>query len=341
MEGQSRNKRSNAFRLILTSVIIIVIILLIMAFVMTPAIYFKDETGPTIIFQDDFEHSNYTPVEGYPKGNLDGLLVGDDSFKNDSAWDWWGVTDYRYHPGNGNHSLWCAQYGDNAANGNVSNRLIHKYDQEMIAYWEALFNLSNYDRVALDFWYWSETNYNATSDQPYDYFTVMVWNGTGVNGTGFSKIWKQSINHTWTHVIIDIPTNMKLIGFYFWRATYMDHPLLEGAYVDDVILTGHKNPIPEHPIKIVIKNTNSPNFYYGGNPSSNGGLPVNITLNGDVRKLVFLMPAESTYFFISTDDLPIVLILESLSGTKTYRLDNDTAFENSIYSYTVHSTPIY
>lgn len=348
-----RLKKTNPRIFILISAMVVVLLVLMMAFVMVPAPKpgFTDATGWTIIFQDDFEHSNYTPWPSteYDKGILDGMNVGDDASGYNCSWDWWGVTDYRYHPGNGNHSLWCAQYGDNSAYGNVSNRLIHKCDYRMIAYFENLFELGNYDSVTLEFWYWSQTNIYNLTETVADFVCVEIWNGTGVQGAGFEMIWKQptnSTNGTWAHVFVDIPTYSRLVGFYYFNEftyeyTIPRQPLYEGAYIDDIVLSGYRNPIPNHPAKINITNTNNATKDYGGNPASNGGLPLSISLNGMLFKQVFIMPGETIYFFISTDDFPITMTLKTSAETTTYQLDNSTAPENEISSYTIHSTPIY
>ena len=346
-----RLKKMNSKTFILITTPVVILLVLMMAFVTAPKTGFTDATGLTIIFQDDFEHSSYIslPSTEYDKGILDGINVGDDAFGYNCSWDWWGVTDYRYHPGNGNHSLWCAQYGDNSAYGNVPNRLIHKYDYRMIAYFENFFELGDYDNVTLEFWYWSQTNIYNSTEAVSDLVCVETWNGTGSYGFGFEEIWRQptnSTNGTWAHVILDIPTYSKLVGFYYFNEytyeyTIPRQPLFEGAYIDDVVLSGYRNPIPEHPVKITITNTNNPSEDYGGNPKTNGGLPLNISLDGTLFRQVFIMPGETMYFFISTNNLPTTMTLNTSAETSTYRLDNSTVHENEISSYKVHSTPFY
>jgi len=342
-------KKTKYWGFILIGSVAVVLLLLLAASLSVPKPGFTDATGLTIIFQDDFEHSNYTsfPSTEYDRGILDEMYVGDDKFGDNYSWDWWGVTDYRYHAGKGNHSLWCAQNGDNSAYGNVPNKMIHKIDYKMIAYFENLFEFGNYDSITLEFWYWSQATYNPT-DVVADMVCVLTSNGTGVGGAGFKIIWRQptnSTNGTWAHVILDIPTSAKLVGFYYFNEywyeyTYPPQPLLEGAYIDDIILSGYKNPIPEHPVKINIMNTNNPSEDYGGNPKTNGGLSLNISLNGTLFRQVFIMPGETVYFFISMNNLPITMTLKTSAGISTYKLDDSNVHENEMYSFTINSTPI-
>jgi len=215
----------------------------------------------------------------------------------------------------------------------------------MIAYFETLFKFGDYDKVTLDFWYWSDTNYNAKTDDFVDHLAVMVSTGIGIGGAGFDKIWKQSTLRTWTHVVIDIPTSKVLVGFYFLRDIMIDgtsgyYPVLEGAYIDDIVLKGYRNPIPEHPIKITLTNTNDPAHNYGGNPITNGALPVNISFDGTLKRNASLMPGETIHFFVNATDLPKIMTLTTSVETLTYELNNTTAYEGETYAYTIHSTPI-
>jgi len=346
MEGRlTRNSRA----LIVIVAIVIVISILMTAFTMALKPALIEDTTPTIIFQDDFENSTYVPMNAlsYDRGILDGLFTGDDAFSNNNSWDWWGVNNYRAH--NGTKSLWCAQYGDNSklSDNASTNVQLHKVDEDMFAYWEKLFRLANYSKVTLSFWFWLDTPYTANTTFLIDELSVLCYNGTGGSGVGFTTIWNRTGKATWTHVEIEIPTNHTLIGFYYIRGSMFDndknympnYPAGEGAYIDDIKLIGYKDPVPERPIRIDVTNDNDRNQYYGGNPATNGGLSITITLNGKIMRSVFMMPSESMHFYISTNDLPITMSLKTSSGIRTYYLDNSTVFENEIYSYAVHSTP--
>ena len=262
----------------------------------------------TMIFNEDFEGE----LPG--KWDLGGAQIGDDagSFAPDMdcGADYWGISARRFH--GGSHSAWCAQVGENSAYGNASNSVVGKIDNNMSAFIETRFHFGDYDNVTLSFWYWAESSYLILPTNLVDSLQVFVYNGTGVGGSGFSILWRQPLNisNGWAHVVLDIPVNFILVGFYYNRLVKpFTPPTVEGAYIDDIEFTGYKKDAPIDAVKINVRNINDPDRHYSDNGFSNGGLELNVTWNGTFRKLVFIMPSESFNLTVSSTDLPATLSL--------------------------------
>jgi len=215
--------------------------------------YSLTSTDTTVIFADDFEHDTFVPAPAgdypgnvgilYPSGFTQGMSVGDDHYPHNYSRDCWLNSNYRHH--SGNYSLWCAQYGF-ASWGYydiVPNSDIHRIDQEMVSYYENyITNLSDYDNITLSFWYWIQSSIPNDDWGLADNLQVHLFNGTSwFNDSGSWAYWSVCGNHSWTHVTLNIPDYTKLIGFYYVRGLY-NRTLFEGAYIDDVVLTGHKKP---------------------------------------------------------------------------------------------------
>jgi len=222
--------------------------------------YYLTSTDTTVIFADDFEHDTFVPMHKggylanagtlYPSGSAQGMVVGDDAYHNNYSLDYWNVSSYRHH--SGNYSLWCAQDGlaSWAYNNSTANSVIHRIDQEMNCYYENYIDLSLYDRITLSFWYWIQSS--APSGGVGTFKTSTGWGSDALvaevfNGTAFHYLFATGGNHTWTHVTLNIPTSNKLIGFYYLRSL-ANRTLFEGAYIDDIVLTGHKKPQSSIPI---------------------------------------------------------------------------------------------
>lgn len=132
--------------------------------------------------------------------------------------DYWDDTSVRAH--SGSWSGWCNDYPDPSATN---------YDDYMHAYmYRAIpVSLSGYSSVYLTYYYYlrCETNY--------DYLQVMYYSG----GT-----WYYVDTHTgdlgtsWYSSTASIPTTATYVGFFFYSDNV--YASYEGAYVDDVILTG-------------------------------------------------------------------------------------------------------
>lgn len=267
----------------------------------------------TVIFKEDFEGE--LPGQWLIE---DPMPIGDDagSFAPDPncGADYWGISARRFH--NGSHSAWCAQIGFNSAYGNISNAVVGKIDNNMSAYMETRFHFGDFDNVTLSFWYWAESSYSILPTSMVDYLSVNSYNGTGIGGSGFTKLWLQPLNTSngWTHVVVDVPVNFISCGFYYTRLVKpFTPPNVEGAYVDDIEFIGYKKDAPTDAVNIHVKNVNDPNHRYSNNSFSNGGLEMNITWNGTFRKLVFLMPSESINLTVSASELPATLSIFSLN----------------------------
>jgi len=156
---------------------------------------------PTTIFSEDFE-GNWT-------GNW---TVGD--WNPDSGEDYWGQSDYRAY--SGNFSAYCA---------NVSDVSGQNYDNNMKAFMVGDVDLSAYLSANLSYKYWLDC------EEDYDHLDAGYFDG--------SWHWVQS--HTgnstgWVSGSIEVPPTATQVGFQF----YSDFSATgEGAYIDDVVLTGY------------------------------------------------------------------------------------------------------
>jgi C1A family cysteine protease len=154
----------------------------------------------TVLFSEDFEGS-------WP-GNW---TVGD--WNSNSGEDYWGQSDYRAY--SGNFSAYCA---------NVSDVSGQYYDNYMDAFMVRDVDLSAYDLATLNYTYWIDSE--SCCDRLYAGCFVSSWS------------WVQSHagNSTgWVSDSIEVPPTATKVGFRF----YSDYSITrEGAYVDDVVLTG-------------------------------------------------------------------------------------------------------
>ncbi len=102
----------------------------------------------------------------------------------------------------------------------------HQYDDSMEAYMYRPASLSSYSSVSLSYYYW------INSESGWDYLDVMYLSGT---------TWTYIDRHTgnsngWQSSTVTIPNYATQVGFYF-RSDSSVHSY-EGAYIDDVTLTG-------------------------------------------------------------------------------------------------------
>ncbi|MCK5252894.1 MAG: hypothetical protein KAQ96_08085, partial [Thermoplasmata archaeon] len=87
---------------------------------------------------------------------------------------------------------------------------------------------SGYDNVTLEYYYWLESESN------HDGLSSMYWSSSA--GAWRSLQWHTGSAKQWTKVTVEVPTNATYIGFLF----YSDgSTAFEGAYLDDVTLTGY------------------------------------------------------------------------------------------------------
>lgn len=179
-------------------------------------------SGPLVILSEGFEDGS--PYDWYTSDS-----------DPDSGEDHWGLSDHRAH--NGQQSAWCAQNGTSSVNG-LPNSVNHYYDQNMNASMRAaLPDLSGYDAVRINFWYWAVTGVLVESD----YLLVETY-----NGTGWTTVWTQpgADSGGWKFVSVPIGTDATLFSFRFISDGTMGPGAQDGAYVDDVTVTGVDSSAP-------------------------------------------------------------------------------------------------
>jgi len=159
----------------------------------------------TMIFSEDFD------------GSWPGNWTVEDWNSYDGE-DYWGQSDYRTY--SGNFSAYCAEVSD------VSGQY---YDVNMEALMAKDVNLSAYDSATLSYKYWLSCEYY------YDRLYVIysndgVWWYTMAGYTGNS--------YGWVSDSVEVPPTATKVGFLF-DSDYMI--IYEGAYIDDVVLTGYSH----------------------------------------------------------------------------------------------------
>ena len=103
-----------------------------------------------------------------------------------------------------------------------------KYDQNVSANLYKQAPCSGYDNVTLEYYYWLE------SETDNDGLWSMYWSST--DSAWRSLQWHTGSVKQWTKVTVEVPQNATYIGFLF----YSDgSTAFEGAYLDDVTLTGY------------------------------------------------------------------------------------------------------
>ncbi|MGA2671012.1 MAG: C25 family cysteine peptidase [Dehalococcoidia bacterium] len=156
----------------------------------------------TTIFSDDFE------------GSWPGDWIYVDDVDSRSGKDYWGQSNYRAY--SGNFSAYCAEVSDVPG---------QSYDNYMEAFMVRDVDLSAYDSATLSYKYWLDCEYS------YDHFDVVYFDG----------LWHSVQSHTgnssgWVSDSVEVPLTATQVGFLF----YSDYSVTyEGAYIDDVVLTGH------------------------------------------------------------------------------------------------------
>jgi C1A family cysteine protease len=154
----------------------------------------------TILFSEDFEGS-------WP-GNW---TVGD--WNPASGEDYWGQSDYRAY--SGNFSAYCA---------NVSDVSGQYYDDDMDAFMVRAVNLSGYDSAVLSYKYWLKCE--SGWDRLYPGYFDGSWHWEQYH-TGDSSGWVSGMT--------EVPATATQVGFRFYSDGSITY---EGAYIDDVVLTG-------------------------------------------------------------------------------------------------------
>lgn len=165
---------------------------------------------PVTIFSETFE-TNTVPGSVWSATDANGS----------SGLDYWGDqssgTGARVHGGS-----WSAYCADNSTvNG-------QKYDNNMNADMTLInpIGLSGYTNVQLSFWIWN------TTPNSYDYLSFQYWNGSAWTE---QQRWYGS-SSTWRNIVYTLTgfTDFRFRFIFFTNAS----TTREGAYVDDIVLTG-------------------------------------------------------------------------------------------------------
>ena len=188
--------------------------------------------GTAVVFSEDFESGQISPTwEVRDTNPLSGL-------------DYWGISTYRVH--GGNYSVWCAQVGTQSIGGQ-NNSDVNLYDDNMQA--DLIVNLSanGFVSLTLSFYYYSHTEsgggdwiqawYEAGGTQ------FAIFNNTGGTGNKFDL------------ASVAVPTNVERLIIRFHSDT-ANHGF-EGAFVDDVVLTGSESTPPTSSVSSLPALTNA------------------------------------------------------------------------------------
>ncbi|HII40896.1 MAG TPA: LPXTG cell wall anchor domain-containing protein [Thermoplasmata archaeon] len=200
----------------------------------TVAIAPHARAGAAIIFSDGFE-----------TGGLSPRWVTNDS-NPASGIDDWGVSTYRPH--SGNYSAWCAQVGNQSAGPYMgqNNSAVHEYDDNMQADFSLNLSVNGYSSLFLSFYYWVRTE-NGGGD----------WLQAAYVAGGVTTILFQqggSSGNAWQPANVSVPTNIEQLIFRF-HTDAANHGF-EGAYVDDLVLTGIENVPPTSSVSSLPQYTN-------------------------------------------------------------------------------------
>ena len=173
--------------------------------------------GTAVVFIEDFE-----------SGAIGSRWNATD---NDAAsdLDYWGVSNYRPHAGN--YSAWSAQVGTQFGTGQ-NNSVVHQYDDNMQADLVINLSVSGFSSLTLSFWYWSRAESGGG-----DYLEAWYVAG-GVN----TMIFQNRGSASWTALSLAVPNNVEQLIIRFTSDPANNN--FEGAYVDDIVMTGTENNAP-------------------------------------------------------------------------------------------------
>ncbi len=212
-------------------VIVLTLVLVLGSFL---AIVPRARAGAAIVFSDGFE-----------TGSLSPRWTTNDS-NPASGIDEWGVSMYRPH--SGNYSAWCAQVGNQSSGTYVgqNNSDVHEYDDNMQADFTLNLSVNGYSSLFLSFYYWVRTE-NGGGD-----WLQALYVAGGVSTLMFQQ--GGSSGNAWQPANVSVPTNIEQLIFRFHSDT-ANHGF-EGAYVDDLVLTGIENVPPTSSVSTLPPYTN-------------------------------------------------------------------------------------
>ena len=202
------------------------------------------------------------------------FVIWSDGFENGvSSWqisdenpnsglDYWGVTGHR--SSTGSTSVWAAQLGASSVNG-LSNSQNQYYDQDMDANLIRTYgDVSGYSSVSVTFSYWAVTGSFSLADylSVWEYAGgswVQVWTQPGVNSNG------------WQTVTASLSTASTAVDFIFHSDPTVGLGPYEGAYLDDISVSGIDNTAPTSQVPQLPAYERSLSFPIGFTAGDNAG----------------------------------------------------------------------
>ena len=194
----------------------------------------RAQAGAAIVMSDGFE----TGILGTQWTASDSDVA--------SGLDLWGISDFNPH--SGNDSVWCAQVGNQSAGPFLgqNNSDAHEYDDNMQADLSLDLSVNGYGSLFLSFYYWVRTE-NGGGD-----WLQAAYVAGGVTTLIFQE--GGSSGNAWQPANISVPVNIERLLFRFHSDT-ANHGF-EGAYVDDIVLTGIENVPPTSAVSALPSYTN-------------------------------------------------------------------------------------
>ena len=188
--------------------------------------------GTAVILSEDFETgsipASWDRSDGYAASGL----------------DYWDVTNYRAHAGT--YSAWSAQIGTQSDTG-FNNSVVHQYDDDMRADLVVNLSVNGFTSLTLSFYYYSRAEsgggdflqawYEANGTQ------TIIFTNTG--GTG----------NKWDLASVAVPNDVERLIIRF-QTDAANHGF-EGAYVDDILLTGTEDMPPSSSVSPLPAFTNA------------------------------------------------------------------------------------
>ena len=181
--------------------------------------------GAAIVFSEDFEDGVIEP--DWSRSDSD----------NGSGLDYWGVSDFRAN--GGNYSAWAAQVGNQSegtyVGQNNSDPGVQQYDNDMQADLVIDLRVNGYTSLTLSFWYYAKTESGGGD-------WIQAWyEAGGVQTVIFNP--RGSTGNQWTNITpLTVPNNVSKLIIRF-HSDSANHGF-EGAYVDDIVMTGIENVPP-------------------------------------------------------------------------------------------------
>ncbi|OGS50616.1 MAG: hypothetical protein A3K65_08535 [Euryarchaeota archaeon RBG_16_68_12] len=186
--------------------------------------------GTAIVFQDGFEDG----VLG-PRWNASDSDPA-------SGLDYWGVSSFRSNAGT--YSAWSAQVGTQSDTGQ-NNTAVQQYDDDMQADLSIDLRVNGFASLTLSFVYYTKAESGGGD-------WIQAW--YEANGTQ-TIIFTTTGTARWDNASVAVPNDVERLIIRFHSDT-ANHGF-EGAYVDDVVLTGVENSPPASSVSPLPAYTNA------------------------------------------------------------------------------------